>query len=224
MVRIVAAQVQLTSSMTGIEALDPAVTEALAKVPRHAFLPEQLVLYAYTNRPLPLGFGQNISQPFIIGLMTQLLDLHPGDVVFETGTGAGYHAAVLAELAGQVFSVEVIDELAAEAGAKLDDLGYGNVRTRAGDGYFGWPENGPYDAILLKEAVDHIPPPLLKQLKPGGRMVLPLGPRNGPQFLTLIRKRPTARPPRPGSSRSSLPPFKAATVSSQHRRRYSGHS
>ena len=190
MVRVVAVQVQLTSSITGIKALDPAVIEALAKVPRHAFLPEELIPFAYADQPLPLGFGQNISQPFIIGLMTQLLDLRRGDIVLETGTGAGYQAAVLAELADQVFSVEVVDELAAEAGAKLGRLGYKNVRTRAGDGYFGWPENGPYDAILLKEAVDHVPPPLLKQLKPGGRMVLPLGPLNGPQYLTLVRKRP----------------------------------
>ena len=189
MVRVIEFQVELTSQLTGIRNLTPSVVEALAKVPRHAFLPEPLVPFAYTDRPLPLGFGQNISQPFIIGLMTELLEVQPDDVVFETGTGAGYHAAVLAELTDQVFSVEVVDELAAEAGAKLGNLGYENVRTRAGDGYFGWPENGPYDAILLKEAVDHVPPPLLNQLKTGGRMVLPLGPLNGPQFLTVVRKR-----------------------------------
>ncbi len=190
MVRVIELQLELTGPLTGITGLDPTVRDALAKVPRHEFLPEQLVPFAYTDRPLPLGFGQNISQPFIIGLMTQLLDLRRGDVVFETGTGAGYHAAVLAELSDNVFSVEVVSELAAEAGAKLGNLGYFNVRTRAGDGYFGWEENGPYDAILLKEAVDHVPPPLLRQLKPGGRMVLPLGPLNGPQFLTLVRKQP----------------------------------
>lgn len=190
MVRVIELQVQLTSEVTGITTLDPDVSEVLTEVPRHAFLPEPLVPFAYSDRPLPLGFGQNISQPFIIGLMTQLLELNRDDVVFETGTGAGYHAAVLAQLAKRVFSVEVVDELAAEAGAKLGALGYFNVRTRAGDGYFGWPENGPYDAILLKEAVDHVPPPLLKQLKPNGRMVLPLGPLSGPQFLTLVRKRP----------------------------------
>lgn len=190
MVRIIEVQIQLTSSITGIRSLAPRVVSALSKVPRHAFLPQSLVPFAYTDRPLPLGFGQNISQPFIIGLMTELLEIQPGDVVFETGTGAGYHAAVLAELTDQVFSIEVVDELAAEAGVKLGNLGYKNVRTRAGDGYFGWAENGPYDAILLKEAVDHVPPPLLNQLKPGGRMVLPLGPLNGPQFLTVVRKQP----------------------------------
>ena len=188
MVRVIQLQVQLTRTETGIGGLDAAVIDALKKVPRHAFVPEPLVPLAYIDRPLPLGHGQNISQPFIIALMTQMLALKPTDVVLETGTGAGYHAAVLAELAAEVYSVEVVAPLALEASARLRALGYDNVYTLTGDGYYGWRGHGPYDAILLKEAVDHIPPPLLAQLKPGGRIVLPLGPANGAQVLTLVEK------------------------------------
>lgn len=188
MVRVIEFQIGLTSPATGIQRLDKSVLLALGKVPRHAFVPPQLAELAYADRPLPLGMGQNISQPFIIGLMTHLLAVKPGEIVFETGTGAGYHAAILAELGAKVFSTEVIEPLASYASMRLADLGYDNVVTKAGDGFFGWPENGPYDAILLKEAVNKIPPPLWAQLKNGGRMVLPLGPPNGEQQLTLIRK------------------------------------
>ena len=190
MVRVIEFQISLTAPETGIQRLDKNVLLALETVPRHAFVPPQLAEFAYHDRPLPLGMGQNISQPFIIALMTQLLQVKPGQLVFETGTGAGYHAAVLAELGATVFSVEVIEPLAAFATLRLDELGYDTVSIRPGDGYFGWQENGPYDAILLKEAVDRIPPPLWAQLKPGGRMVLPLGPPSGEQLLTLVMKSP----------------------------------
>lgn len=188
MVRVIQLQARLTRDLTGIDEIDPRVLEAMSKVPRHHFVPEPLAQFAYVDRPLPLGYGQNISQPFIIALMTHILGLDKEDVVFETGTGAGYHAALLAELAGPIYSVEVVQPLAEVAAERLHELGYDNVTTKAGDGYFGWERYGPYDAILLKEAVDHVPPPLLAQLKPGGRMVLPLGPLNGPQFLTLVEK------------------------------------
>ncbi|MEE8275664.1 MAG: protein-L-isoaspartate(D-aspartate) O-methyltransferase [Alphaproteobacteria bacterium] len=188
MVRVIQFQIGLTATATGIHQLDPDVLLALGKVPRHAFVPPPLAPYAYLDRPLPLGMGQNISQPFIIALMTHLLNIEPGQVVLETGTGAGYHAAILAELGAKVFSVEVIEPLAAYAAERLAELGYDAVMTKPGDGYYGWREHGPYDAILLKEAVDHIPPPLLAQLKPGGRLVLPLGPLNGQQQLTVVDK------------------------------------
>ena len=188
MVRIIQLQIELTKGETGVAHLDPSVIDALKKVPRHAFVPEPLVALAYIDRPLPLGYGQNISQPFIVALMTQLLALEPTDVVLETGTGAGYQAAVLAELVAEVYSVVVVGPLALEASARLRALDYDNVHTLTDDGYYGWRRKGPYDAILLKEAVDHVPPPLLAQLKPGGRIVLPLGPLNGPQVLTIVEK------------------------------------
>ena len=190
MVRLIEFQISAIASETGIRRLDKNVLLALQTVPRHIFVPPQLAAYAYDDRPLPLGMGQNISQPFIIALMTQLLQVKSGQVVLETGTGAGYHAAILAELGATVFSVEVIEPLAVYATLRLDELGYDKVSIRSGDGYLGWQENGPYDAILLKEAVDRIPPPLWAQLKPGGRMVLPLGSPEEEQLLTLVKKTP----------------------------------
>ena len=172
----------------GVPEVDGPVLEAMARVPRHLFVPLPLRPLAYHNRPLPMGQGQNIAQPYLIALMTSLARVHPGDVVYETGTGAGYHAAILAEIADRVYSVEVIDRLAIRAARILEELGYRNVETRIGDGYFGWPEKAPFDVIIVKEAIDHIPPPLLKQLKPGGRLVAPVGPLHDSQYLTLVEK------------------------------------
>ena len=157
-------------------------------MPRHAFVPAPLLDYAYGDSPLPLGYGQNISQPFIVALMTQLLGVEEGDVVFETGTGAGYHAALLAELGARVYSVEVVEPLARQAIDNLRSTGRTEIRVKPGDWYYGWREHGPYDAILIKEAIDHVPPPLLSQLKIGGRIVMPLGPKQGPQYLSVIEK------------------------------------
>jgi protein-L-isoaspartate(D-aspartate) O-methyltransferase len=188
MVRLVEVNAALTRGDTGIEALSPRVLAAMREVPRHLFVPEPLRPYAYNDHPLPLGHGQNLASPFLVALMTHLAELEPDDVVFETGTGAGYHAAVLAKLAAEVYSVEVVDPLAGLAAATLAELGVFNAHARSGDGYYGWPDHAPYDAILVKEAVDHVPAPLLNQLKAGGRMVLPLGSLQGGQYLTVVRK------------------------------------
>lgn len=178
----------LASAETGIKAIDIAVLEAMSEVPRHEFVPEPIRHYAYLNTPLPLGHDQNISQPFIIALMTHLARIEKDDSVFETGTGAGYHGAILSRLAKRVFSVEVVKPLVAGAKARLEELGYDNIEIRHGDGYYGWREKGPFDVMIIKEAIHHIPPPLLNQLKPGGRMVAPVGPLDGAQILKLIEK------------------------------------
>jgi protein-L-isoaspartate(D-aspartate) O-methyltransferase len=174
--------------MHGVPGVNGAVLEVMARVPRHRFVPEPLRSLAYQDRPLPVGQGQNIAQPYIIALMTSLARITRDDVVYETGTGAGNHAAVLADLAKHVYSVEVIEPLAMRAARLLGDMGYANVHTRIGDGYFGWPEKGPFDVIIVKEAIDHVPPPLLRQLKAGGRLVAPIGPLHDTQNLTLIEK------------------------------------
>lgn len=179
---------RLTRDQTGIAAIDPAILEVMRIVPRHEFVPETLRRFAYLDVPLPVGHDQNIAQPFLIALMTHLARIGPGDVVFETGTGAGYHAAVLSKLARQVYSVEVVAPLADVAAARLRSLGYNNVEVRNSDGYYGWRERGPYDAMIIKEAIHHVPAPLLNQLKPGGRMVAPVGPLDGMQWLTVIEK------------------------------------
>lgn len=163
------------------------VLAAMEKVPRHEFVPEEQRASAYRNRPLPIGHGQTISQPFIVALMTDLLQLKPTDRVLEVGTGSGYQAAVLSLLAKDVFSIEIIEPLGLEAAAVLSRLGYSNVTTRIGDGYQGWPEHAPYDAIIVTAAPDHVPPALIAQLVPGGRMVIPVG--AGTQDLLLVEKR-----------------------------------
>jgi protein-L-isoaspartate(D-aspartate) O-methyltransferase len=168
--------------------MSPRVLAVMREVPRHLFVPQALRPYAYNDHPLPLGHGQNLASPFVVALMTHLAELEPGDVVFETGTGAGYHAAVLAKLAAEVYSVEVVEPLAGRAAATLAKLGVVNAHARPGDGYYGWADHAPYDAIIVKEAVDHVPVPLLNQLKAGGRMVLPLGSLEGGQYLTVVRK------------------------------------
>jgi protein-L-isoaspartate(D-aspartate) O-methyltransferase len=159
----------------GKTALDDRVVRAMAKVPRHEFVPIEVQPYAYLNRPLPIGFDKTISQPLMVAVMTDLLELKPDDVVLEIGTGLGYQSAVLAELAGKVYTVEVIDDLAQRAVQRLKQEGYTNVAVRVGNGYFGWPEHAPFDKVIVTAAPDLIPPPLINQLKSGARMVIPVG-------------------------------------------------
>jgi protein-L-isoaspartate(D-aspartate) O-methyltransferase len=161
---------------------------AIAKVRREAFVAPGSERAAYENRPLPIGYSQTISQPFVVALMSELLDLQPDDTVLEVGTGSGYQAAVLAELAGKVCSIEVIPELAASAARALSAQGCRNVELRTGDGGLGWPERAPFDAIMVTAAAPTVPPALVEQLRPGGRMVIPVGPHHGDQELLLITK------------------------------------
>jgi len=167
---------------------DEAVLEVMRTVPRHLFVPEEWIALAYADQPLPIGYGQTISQPYIVAWMTELLDLEPGDRVLEVGTGSGYQAAVLGELGCQVYTVEIIEELATLATQRLSDLGYSNVTVRQADGYFGWEEHAPFDAIIVTCAPDHIPPSLVRQLKEGGNMVAPVGPPGGYQTMFIVTK------------------------------------
>ncbi len=188
MVEEVLADTAASSSYSGSTALNSAVITAMGKVERHRFVPAALAAVAYLNRPLPIGHGQTISQPFIVALMTDLMRVKPGDKVLEIGTGSGYQAAVLAELGSSVYSIEIIEPLGNQAGSLLKALGYRNVETRVGDGYYGWPDAAPFDAIMVTAAASHVPPPLIKQLKPGGRMVIPLGTQFMTQYLMLVEK------------------------------------
>jgi len=169
--------------------LDTAVLEAMRRVPRHAFVPVAQRPLAYDNRPLPIGYGQTISQPYIVALMTDLLRLPPRARALEIGTGSGYQAAVLADLGHQVYTIEIVSDLAKQAATRLSDLGYDAVHVRQGDGYYGWPEAAPFDGIVVTAAASQIPPPLLDQLKPGGRMVIPIDAAFLVQQLMLIQKR-----------------------------------
>ena len=167
---------------------DPTVLEAMAAVRRHEFVPTMLETRAYADHPLPIGNQQTISQPYIVALMTQLADVSANDVVLEVGTGSGYQAAVLAEIVDQVYTIEIISELATSARERLTSLGYDNVSVRAGDGYLGWKEKAPFDAILVTAAATEVPQPLVEQLKPGGIMIIPVGPRSQVQSLRRIQK------------------------------------
>ena len=179
---------ELAADFAG-EAIDPRVLDAIGTVPRHRFVPEAQAHAAYANRPLPIGHGQTISQPYIVALMTHVLAPRRGMRVLEIGTGSGYQAAILAGLVDEVDTIEIVIPLAAQAKARLAALGYGNVEVRQADGYHGWPERAPYDAIIVTAAAGSIPPPLIAQLKPGGRMVIPVGAPFLTQTLVLVEKR-----------------------------------
>jgi len=189
MVAEIAAETIYASAHLGKAALDGRVMEVMGKVPRHEHVPMELQPYAYANTPLPIGCDKTISQPFIVALMTDLLALRTDDTVLEIGTGLGYQAAILAELAGKVYSVEIIEELAGQAKGRLARQGYTNIEFKLGNGYYGWPEHAPYDKMIVTAAPDLIPAPLLGQLKPGGRMVIPAGLPEAQQLLLVEKDR-----------------------------------
>ena len=193
MVVEIAVNAKLTGGETGRDAFSERVMGAIGELPRHEFVPLELQAYAYMNRPLPIGYGKTISQPFIVALMTDLLELGSGDVVLEVGTGLGYQAAILAKLVEKVYSVEIIDELEEEARKRLKRLKLTNVETRVGDGAEGWPEEAPFDGIIVTAAPDLVPTPLIQQLKPGGRMVVPAGASLETQQLMLVEKDASGR-------------------------------
>lgn len=192
MMEEIAAEAALTAGHTGRAAFSERVMRAIAGVPRHEFVPVELQPYAYLNRPLPIGYEKTVSQPFIVALMTDLIEPGAGDTVLEIGAGAGYQAAVLAGLARRVYTMDIIEELARSAERRLQRLGYGNVEVRVANGYYGWPEHAPYDRIVVTAAADLIPPPLLAQLKPGGRMAIPTG-MPDQQSLVLVEKSASGR-------------------------------
>jgi protein-L-isoaspartate(D-aspartate) O-methyltransferase len=167
---------------------DQEVLEAMERVPRHEFVPSEYHSQAYADRPLPIGYGQTISQPYIVALMTELLQLKNTDRVLEIGTGSGYQAAILGEIVAEVYTVEIIEALAVEASARLGRLGYANVHTLHADGYFGWEDHAPYDAIIVTAAPNHIPQPLVQQLKDGAKLVIPVGPPGGYQTLWEVTR------------------------------------
>jgi len=178
-----------TRGETGLAAMSPAVRAALGKVERHRLVPPEVAREAYRNHPLPIGEGQTISQPYIVALSTDLIDPKPGQVVLEVGTGSGYQAAVLAEIVRQVYSIEIVPSLARTAQARLAELGYRNIEVRIGDGYAGWPDKGPFDGIVVTAAAPRVPPALVEQLKPGAKMVIPVGGQWGVQELAVITRR-----------------------------------
>ena len=188
MVEIIKKETKMTRSYLGKSVLDPKVMSAMGSVKRHKFIPQKHLSSAYDNRPLPIGYGQTISQPYIVAAMTDLLQLDEEDTVLEVGTGSGYQAAVLAKIVKKVYTLEIIKPLGLEAKERLKSLGYTNVEVQIGDGYYGLESKAPFDAIIVTAAAGQIPPPLLKQLKPGGRMVIPVGSQFFVQQLVLAQK------------------------------------
>ena len=188
MVDEITALVRETRAEIGKGGFDERVMAVMARVPRHEFVPADQLGSAYRNRPLPIGHGQTISQPYIVALMTDLARVEPGHKVLEVGTGSGYQAAVMAHLAKAVYTIEIVEPLGLQATQRLHKLGYANVEVRVGDGYYGWVEQAPFDAILVTAAASHVPPPLILQLKPGGRMVIPVGAAFMVQQLMLVEK------------------------------------
>jgi protein-L-isoaspartate(D-aspartate) O-methyltransferase len=180
---------QLAGWRWGVEAVhDPLVLEAFRQVPRHRFVADALVPHAYEDRPLPIGYGQTISQPYIVAKMTELVEPRKGHRALEVGTGSGYQAAILSRLATDVYTIEIIEPLGVTARERLTKLGRTNVEVRVGDGYYGWPEKAPFDCIVVTAAADHVPPPLIEQLRPGGRLVVPIGNPFQTQRLVLVTK------------------------------------
>lgn len=175
--------------LKGRDITDAATLTAMKLVPRHLFVPEDIRMYAYSDGPLPIGNGQTISQPYIVAYMTQALDLKRNAKVLEVGTGSGYQAAILSEIVDSVYTIEIVEDLGKQAQNRLKALGYDNVQVRIGDGYHGWPDKAPFDAIMVTAGAESIPKPLLEQLKDGGRMVIPVGPHHGIRQLKLIRRK-----------------------------------
>ena len=186
---IAARRKMVERDLKGRDITDPKVLEIMGRVPRQLFVDSSLRSQAYADHPLPIGEGQTISQPYIVALMTQILQIKPGERVLEIGTGSGYQAAVLAELTDQVYTTEIRESLTKQAAQRLKQLGYDKVQMKYGDGYFGWEEAAPFDAIIVTAAANHIPPPLIKQLQEGGRLVVPLGSTTYFQTLTLLTKK-----------------------------------
>jgi len=188
MIRTIEGDVRATSTYLNRDTLDSRVIQAMRTVPRHLLVPVERRSKAYRNRPLPIGYGQTISQPYIVAIMTDLLHPQAEHMVLEVGTGSGYQAAILSRLVRKVYTIEIIEALGKRARDDLAELGYDNIEVRIGDGYYGWEQHAPFDSIVVTAAASHVPPPLIRQLKPGGRMIIPVGSRFLTQQLLLIIK------------------------------------